>query len=293
VKNNKNLKIKSKAYLDTTILTNCLIKFGDEKKIAKEAIAKYEVTELPIYAIKEFKAGPLDYVKYLYNKLLETSSIGDTIIALSSVGRQKNRQQTAFKTIGELIKKAESLSADSSLKNRYGDLAESENIIYDSVKLETKMLVFKAWKKRTSIATEIIQPLSCYQQIAPFEKKNGELSLVPKSCDSVDCCLAKVLRDEKRLDLTKLKVAINKLSPELKNKEENQKRAKLLHEIGSNLRKQISDSDCRNLGDAIFALFCPKDSDILTTNIKDHEPLAKALKKTAISPEQVIKIKET
>lgn len=284
--------VKSKAYIDTTILTNCLIKFGDEKKIAKEALAQYEITELPIYAIKEFKAGPLDYVKYLYNKLLETNSIGDTIIALSSVGRQKNRQQTAFKTIGELIKKAESLSVDSTLKGKYGELAESENTIYDSVKLETKMLVFKAWKKRASIATEIVQPLSCYQQIPPFEKKNGELSLVPRNCESDDCCLTKVLRNEKRLDLTKLKVAINSLTPELKNKEENQKRAKLLHEIGSNLRKQISDSDCRNLGDAIFALFCPKDSEILTTNIKDHEPLAKALKKTAITPELVINLKK-
>ncbi len=57
--------VKSKAFVDTTILTNRLIKFREEKKEAKDALAKYEITELPVYAIKEFKAGPLDYVKYL------------------------------------------------------------------------------------------------------------------------------------------------------------------------------------------------------------------------------------
>jgi len=280
---------KSKAFVDTTILTNRLIKSGKEKQEAKDALDKYEITELPVYAIKEFKAGPLDYVKYLYNKLQETGSVADTIIALSSIGRQRNRQQTAIRTLGELMKKASSLSMKTSLSAKYGHLAEKENISYDSVKYEAKMLLFKAWKKRNSVTTKVVQPLACYQEFPPYEKKNGELSLIPKNCETDDCCLSKTLREEKRFDLTKLKVAINKLPSELKNKAENQKRVKLLHEIGSNKGRKISNSDCRNLGDAIFALFCPQDADILTTNIKDHEPLANALGKTAVSPEQILK----
>ncbi len=281
--------IKSKSFVDTTILTNRLIKFGEEKQQAKEALAKYAVTELPVYAIKEFKAGPLDYVKYLYNKLLETGSVGDTLIAFSSIGRQRNRQQTVIRTLGEILKKAESLSDNPTLKSKYGQLADKENISFDAAKYEAKMLVYKAWKKRASVTTKVVEPLACYQQKSPFEEKTGRLSLAPNKCETDDCCLTKILQDEKRLDLTKLKVAIDKLPTSLKNKEENKKRVKLLHQIGSNLGRKISASDCRNLGDAVFALFCPLDADILTTNIEDHEPLAKALGKTAVSPKQILK----
>jgi hypothetical protein len=42
--------------------------------------------------------------------------------------------------------------------------------------------------------------------------------------------------------------------------------------------------DCRRLGDAFFALYAPPDAVILTTNIKDHAPLAEALGKQARIP---------
>jgi len=280
---------KSKAFVDTTILTNCLIKFREEKKEAKAALAKYEITELPVYAIKEFKFGPLDNAKYLYNKLLETGSIPLTFLAINKNYQQRNKKDTAIQLLAELYEEIKSSQIDNTLKLKYGKLADLETIIYDKIKLEAKMLVYKAWKKRNSVTTKVVQPLSCYQQSPPFVKKNGELSLVPRNCETNDCCLTKILKDEKRLDLTKLKVAIDKLPSELKDKRENKKRAKLLHEIGSNLNRNLSNSDCRDLGDAVFALFCPKDADVLTTNLKDHEPLAKALGKTAISPEKILK----
>lgn len=281
--------VKSKAFVDTTILTNSLIKFREEKKQAKAALSMYETTELPVYAIKEFKAGPLDYVKYLYNKLLETESIGLTIIALTDNFRQRNRQATALRLFGELCEEVKASRTNKTLKAKYGRLAEEEAITYDSVKYETKLLVFKAWKKRRTITTKVVDPLPCYQEVAPIEKKNGDLSLIPKKCVSDDCCLTKELKENKRFQLSQLIVAIDNLPEDLKNKPENTKRRKLLREIGSKPGKKISDSDCRNLGDAIFALFCPKDADILTTNTKDHEPLAKALGKTAVSPQQIIK----
>ena len=279
--------IKSKAFVDTTILTNRLIKFGKEKKEAKDALSVYEITELPVYAIKEFKAGPLDYVKYLYNKLVETGSVADTTIALSRIGRLVNRQQTAIRTLGELMKKANSLSVNSSLRMKYGQLAEKENISYDSIKYEAKMLLYKAWKKRNSITTKVVQPLSCYQQSPPYEEKNGQLSLKPNKCETDNCCLTEKLK-EKRFNVTKLKVTIDKLPIALKTKPENVKRQKILREINSKPNVKISNSDCRNLGDAVFALFCPEDADILTTNIRDHKPLANALGKTAVSPEEVL-----
>ena len=43
--------------------------------------------------------------------------------------------------------------------------------------------------------------------------------------------------------------------------------------------------DCGKLGDAYFALHAQPDAVILTTNLKDHAPLANALGKQATSPE--------
>jgi hypothetical protein len=280
--------MKSKAFVDTTVLADRLIKSGVERSNAKAALEKYEVTELPVYAIKEFKAGALDYVKYLHNKLITTGTVADTLIALSRIGRQANRQQTALRTIGDLMKKANSLSASKTLKAQYGKLAEEESISYDAIRYEAKLLVFKAWKKRRSITTNVIQPLSCYNETAPLERKDGQLSLVPRECNEDDCCLTKELRARK-FKLTKLTVAIDNLPENLRNKLENQKRRKILREVSSRPSRKLSDSDCRNLGDAIFAVFCPDDADILTTNIQDHKPLADALNKTAVSPESILK----
>lgn len=278
---------KSKAFIDTTIIADILTKNGQEKIEAKAALAKYETTELPVYAIKEFKAGVLDSIKYLYNKLFETKSVGRTFIIINDNARQINKRATAIRVLGELVEKFEMLKPDERLKKQYGDIASDENIMFDSTKLDAKMLLFKAWHKRNKLTTSVVQPLTCYQETAPFEEKNGKLSVAPIVCKTDNCCLAGDLWN-KRFKLTKLKKAIENLPSPLKDKNENKKRAKLLREIGSNPGRKISNSDCRSLGDAIFALYCPDDSDILTTNVKDHKPLAKALGKTAVSPKEII-----
>jgi hypothetical protein len=53
----------------------------------------------------------------------------------------------------------------------------------------------------------------------------------------------------------------------------------------------LDNGKCRSLGDAVFAFLAPADSVILTTNVKDHQPLAEALGKSAISPADMLKIK--
>ncbi|MCP4201222.1 MAG: hypothetical protein GY769_04735 [bacterium] len=45
---------------------------------------------------------------------------------------------------------------------------------------------------------------------------------------------------------------------------------------------------CRALGDAIFALYCPEGAEILTTNVKDHRPLAEAVNRRVVSPREVL-----
>ena len=59
-----------------------------------------------------------------------------------------------------------------------------------------------------------------------------------------------------------------------------------IHRVMARMKGRASD--CRNLGDAVFAFFAPNTSAILTTNIRDHRPLAAAVGKTAISPKEVL-----
>lgn len=59
----------SKAFVDTTILADALLKPGEVEQLTKTALLRYTTTELPVYAIKEFKAGVLKNYIWFYNKL--------------------------------------------------------------------------------------------------------------------------------------------------------------------------------------------------------------------------------
>ncbi len=62
----------NKAYVETTVLTNVLVKPSSAKEaVAKAALSRYEETLLPVYSIKEFKAGPLYHYSYIHDKLVQ------------------------------------------------------------------------------------------------------------------------------------------------------------------------------------------------------------------------------
>jgi len=72
-------------------------------------------------------------------------------------------------------------------------------------------------------------------------------------------------------------------SVEPDRKPESSKRAKalrvLLEDEGV---AKFGRDDCRALSDAVFALLGPTDAEILTTNVRDHEPQAAALGRSVI-----------
>ena len=82
----------------------------------------------------------------------------------------------------------------------------------------------------------------------------------------------------KNTDLIKLREAVLKQP----SKAENTHRARALKELIRN--RPLTDSLCRWLGDAVFVFFAPTDSVVLTTNVKDHQPLAQALGKGVEAP---------
>src|SRR5579872_917516 len=75
----------SKAFIDTTILTNVLLKDGESKAQGLVAIARYDLTEMPAYAIKAFKAGPLSNWVWLHNKLKIGGSLADALGAIKAL----------------------------------------------------------------------------------------------------------------------------------------------------------------------------------------------------------------
>jgi hypothetical protein len=54
--------------------------------------------------------------------------------------------------------------------------------------------------------------------------------------------------------------------------------------VRSHPTKPYDEKHWRALGDAVFALDCPKGGEILTTNVVDHKPLADALNITMRTP---------
>lgn len=274
---------KEKAYLDTTILADALIKIGPDSKRAKDAVRRYKISQLPVYAIKEFKAGALGYVSYLHRKLLESGSFSITLLNLSKITSQKNRLATCLRLLNDLRDSIINAPQNASLMTSYGSLADADQTIYDSLVLESDILIRKAWKRCDSFTTEVVQDLQCYERVPPKVKKNGTFDLSPTTCKTKDCCMTATLRLRK-LELVKLVSTIKKL-PE---KRENGPRSQVLHNLAVRGNFKMLNKDCRSLGDAVFTLYCPTDADILTTNLSDHRALADALGKTAISPAEVL-----
>lgn len=271
---------KEKAFVDTTILTDVLLKPSLKGKIAKESLAKYKETLLPVYAIKEFKAGPLYNFTWIHNKLAMTRSFSDSLAALQGMSMSPKRYTTS--TAIEALKEAAVVTlkvgvTNQGLVDKYGANASPDATLCDIFRLSIKTAILKSWKRRRTITTKTIQELSCYEEKAPSEN-NGLIEIKPVKCKvEKECCLAPKLR--KKIDELDILVETIKHLP---SKTENDRRHKVLHEISRKPKQPVSEAYCRGLGDAYFALFCPDDAVILSTNIKDHKPLAESLGKEAV-----------
>jgi hypothetical protein len=262
---------QSKAYVDTTILTDALLKVGPLGKAARDALKFYSETILPVYAIKEFKAGPLNYWIWLHNKLVLTKSLATTMRAIGAIiGYQNNRARTAQEALSQSI---EYLVAPRKIGDR--ELA-------DLYRLSIARLIIRAWQKRRNITSIVTDELSCYSEADPkIELRTGLFNNHGMNCKLYgddECCMARYLKNRTH-ELDLLLAAIQGLT-----RREDVNRRAVLHKLRNTPKKIMDAKDCRKLGDAFFALYAPNDAVILTTNIKDHLPLAKALGKQAEFP---------
>lgn len=185
-----------KAYLDTTVLADILLKAGRPKgDQALAALRTFESTQLPVYAIKEFKRGPLARFAWLHNKLVTTNNFTQSMAALHAVAGTPMRYLTS--TALEAVVKASASIAHETLATltaKYGNDAHMDNILRDEYRLALKKIIFQAWASLRNVTTETVHPLSCYDEKPPYEKR-GIIDLAPKKCDlQPTCCLVPRLR---------------------------------------------------------------------------------------------------
>jgi hypothetical protein len=260
----------TKAFVDTTILTDAALKSGAPKKAAIAALRRFDESELPVYAIKEFKQGPLRYYAWLHNKAVSTRSFHKTLDAIRSISRQRNRQSTALGALEASFKAMAPRNA-TQLVGKYGSRATVDAMNVDLLREFTKGAVLRAWSRRRRVTSRVVQELSCYEEAAPYLKR-GLLDLTPTDC-SKGCCLATAL-GKFTVEAGQLRRAI---SPPSKREEINRINALRVIERRP---ARFDERDCRNLGDAYFTLFVPEGSVILTTNLADHKKLGAVLGRT-------------
>ena len=264
----------SDAYVETTILTDILLKPNSNKqRRARAALAKYEKTILPVYSIKEWKDGPLGYFAYVHDKLVLTQSLADTIqvvAALSPYSYRKATSTEALAAAGQTAKKRTQKRVTAGTSDKDGA---------DSYRLALVSLILRSWQKRRKITSEVVGELPCYVEASPRIGKDGLFDLEPRKCDrDQECCLAVALKSQ-RQTLESLRDAIPKKSV----RREDQKRRQALRQLIRHPEQLLDRDTCRDLGDAIFAFFCPPKAVVLTTNIREamslwRRPWVKRLK---------------
>ena len=266
----------SDAYVETTVLTNLLLKVGDKKQAAaRAALARYDSTILPVYSIKEWKAGPLETFAWVHDKFALTKSLAQTVAAINAISPyqpyMKSTSQEAL-TAAARLERETALSASSD--------PDPDRELADRYRLALASLILRSWNARRSVTDQTIQDLDCYTETKPRIDGNGMFEMEPTNCEvEQECCLKAALIASP----TELK-ALRDAIPADSERTEDVERRKVLKQLLHNPKAPLTHESCRRLGDAVFAFFCPSTAVVLTTNIKDHKPLANAVGKDAEKP---------
>jgi predicted nucleic acid-binding protein len=257
--------------LDTTILVEALFKTRPRRQRARAAVEAYAKSSLPVYAIKEMSGGALSNIIWLYNRLVETRSLARTYEAIAANIRRPNRVTTSLEVLQAA---SESMTGEDLSDARTA--AQTDRMQAEMHALSLRRIIQKGWRDRRRVTTEVVAELECFPEKAPYiDEELGNMTIGKWGCPSrVDCTFAPRLRKRKS-DLSLLIQAIKG-----KKRREDVRRRKALHALKNTPNKRFDNDNCWGLGDAYFALNCPDNATILTSNPRDHAPLAEALGKT-------------
>jgi hypothetical protein len=200
----------NRAYIDTTVLTDALLK-GNPR--TKAALAPFDWSGLPVYAINEFRAGPLRNWIWFYNKLV-SNSYSDALRALHRMGFTPKRYTTltAIEALQQVAREFESMVNEEVLAKYPGDTLG--HVIRDQYLLHLKRRIVQSWRQRRSLTTDVVQELPCYTERVPRFQPEGIIEKDHLGCDhGGECSLAVELR-KRRLDLEKILADVSKTTSE-------------------------------------------------------------------------------
>ena len=270
----------TRAYVETTVLADALLKPGPRAGAAKSALRRYDESLLPVYSIKEFKAGPLSHYVWFHGKLVTTGSFEKTLAQLRKTAMSPflgRWVSTAVEALGAAAHRNRNMTMGQ-LAKKHGVLATEDVVLCDRYRLSLQRIIMGAWRRRRQLTSSVVDELSCYAEDDVVEERGlielGEVDCCPKD----ECCLAAELRRHPEI-LKRMRAAIEAQPP----KDENVKRSQVLRSL-IRTKQKLTPKQCRHLGDAVFAYFCPPDAVVLTTNMTDLRPLAEALGKKAEAP---------
>ena len=268
------------AFVDTSILVDVLINIGPNRDRAIKALEQFEETQLPVYGIKEFQSGALGSLVWLHNKLQTTKSVGDTLLAIQRLlSHKRNLPATALEALAREMKSL-GKKVPAELAAKYGETSIDE-INADACKHVFRYRIMQAWEQRRTVTSHVVWPCACFPETAP-QMKRDLIVMTPRGCTGPkNCAMAFALRASAD-DLAKLLRAVRGISGGRGSQYQ-----VLRHLVRTPKREIVSDANCRALGDAIFAFLCPDGAVILTTNLRDHHPLAAAVGKVALHPESL------
>jgi hypothetical protein len=269
------------AFLETTALTNYTLKKDGSEKAVAATLAKYQKVLVPQFAWKEFKRGPLSYFIWAHNKFADTGSYKATMLALQSLSRSPKRYltSTAIQAMHTAFVRAFDGVSLSELEERFGPKAKIDAVFADALRLEIKRVIFSSWGMRERLFGGPYHVLTCYPDRDLTDRKN-RIEAAPRDCaKGAACCLKETL--------TSMPDELAKARSALKGEDtrrEVTRRAKVLRQLQVHPNNVMGRKECQDLGDAYFVLFCPKDATIITTNMRDIEPMAKKLGRATESP---------
>jgi hypothetical protein len=259
-------------FLDTTMLADATLGVREVRNKTLAALSKCPRRAFPQYAAKEFKAGPLAGYVLFNNILAQERSLEGTLARLHALSGtpRRNLIRTAIQAYRRAVQEASAAPGRQATQDEWAE----------DYRAHTKRVIFSAWRSALALG-EMTDALECHRLSAPREDGPRLIELDDRTCHRTGCALAKRFHNRKQ----EIAVLVRVIDGE-PAKEENINRRAALEKLLAD--QNLTDSECRHLGDAVFALLAPQNFAILTTNLRDHRPLAQALGKEAISPDEVM-----
>ncbi|MFI5420289.1 MAG: hypothetical protein ACHQ1H_04925 [Nitrososphaerales archaeon] len=253
-------------------MTDWLFKRKVRGPIIAATLERYQHSTTSRYVKAEFKKGPLQYLIYLHNKLLQVQTVDQLFEAISKLGEPHGRRLRSIlehfthffaHAIPELDKTAKThrvLSHDEYLLNIGRSYFAN--------------LIERSWEEFDLLTNEVIDDQRCFPDMLGPQRHGQLYSNLPRTCDKSSVrCGCRAFYNEHIEQFASICEALVHLSF---IDEETRRRIHSLKEI---LRKpkRLREKDCWTCGDAVVVVEAPPGSVIFNNNMKHFEPICNAL----------------